>query len=154
MEFERIASFEVNHNTLQRGIYISRVDGDITTYDIRMKLPNKGDYLSNPALHTTEHIIATFLRNSMYKDSIIYFGPMGCRTGFYLLVKGIEPSEVIKLVKEAFEFLSKFEGAIPGVSAVECGNCLEHDLAEAKEEALAYLPVISGCSVDSLKYSK
>lgn len=149
---ERIASFEVNHDILQRGIYTSRVDGDIVTYDIRMKLPNKGNYLSNSAMHTVEHIVATFVRNSEYKDRIIYFGPMGCRTGFYLLVRDIEPSEVIALVKAAFEFLRDFEGEIPGVSSVECGNYLEHDLSDAKREAAEYLPVLDGYTVEKLKY--
>lgn len=149
---ERIASFEVNHDILQRGIYTSRVDGDIVTYDIRMKLPNKGNYLGNSAMHTIEHIIATFVRNSEYKDRIIYFGPMGCRTGFYLLVRDIEPSEVITLVKAAFEFLRDFEGEVPGVSSVECGNYLEHDLSDAKREAAEYLPVLDGYTVEKLKY--
>ena len=92
---ERIASFTVNHNTLQRGIYTSRIDGDITTYDIRMKLPNGGDYLETPAMHTIEHLFATFVRNSNFKDEIIYFGPMGCRTGFYFLVRKVSPEDVI-----------------------------------------------------------
>ena len=99
---ERIASVEVDHNKLQRGIYTSRVDGDIVTYDIRMKLPNSGNYLNNPAMHTIEHIVATFVRNRRYKDRIIYFGPMGCRTGFYLLVRAVEPKEVITMVRDAF----------------------------------------------------
>ena len=149
---KKIASFEVNHNVLQRGIYISRVDGDITTYDIRMKLPNKDDYLGNAAMHTIEHIVATFVRNSGIKENIIYFGPMGCRTGFYLLVRNAEHSSVIELIRCAFEFLNRFEGEIPGVSAIECGNYLQHDLAEAKKEAKEYLPYIEKWSVEQLKY--
>ena len=154
MELERITSFEVNHNILERGIYISRVDGDITTYDIRMKLPNKGDYLDNSAMHTIEHIVATFVRNSEYKEKIVYFGPMGCRTGFYLLVRDINPAKVIKLINSAFEFLLNFEGEIPGVSAIECGNYLEHNLDNAKNEAKNYLPIIDGYTTDKLKYNK
>lgn len=149
---ERIASFEVDHNKLQRGIYTSRVDGDIVTYDIRMKLPNSGNYLNSPAMHTIEHIVATFVRNSRYKDRIIYFGPMGCRTGFYLLVRAVEPEDVITLVRNAFEFLRDFEGDVPGVSRIECGNYLEHDLADAKREAEEYLPVLNGYTVEDLKY--
>lgn len=149
---ERIASFEVDHNKLQRGIYTSRVDGDIVTYDIRMKLPNSGNYLNNPAMHTIEHIVATFVRNSRYKDRIIYFGPMGCRTGFYLLVRAVDPKEVITMVRDAFEFLRDFEGDVPGVSRIECGNYLEHDLADAKREAEEYLPVLNGYTVEDLKY--
>ena len=152
MELKKIASFEVNHDILQRGIYTSRIDGDIVTYDIRMKLPNKGDYLQNPAMHTTEHLIATYVRSSEYSDRIIYFGPMGCRTGFYLLVRDIAPCEVIKLVKNAFSFLAGFDGEIPGVSSVECGNYLEHDLESAKKEAAVYLPVIENYTVEQLNY--
>ncbi|MBO5747070.1 MAG: S-ribosylhomocysteine lyase [Clostridia bacterium] len=149
---EKIASFTVNHNTLQRGLYTSRVDGDVTTYDIRMKLPNSGKYLNSPAMHTVEHIVATYVRNSRFKDNIIYFGPMGCRTGFYLLTRNVEPSDVIVLVREAFEFLRDFEGEIPGVSAIECGNYLEHDLLDAKREAAQYLPVLNGYTVEMLDY--
>ncbi len=152
MELKRIASFEVNHDVLQRGIYTSRIDGDVTTYDIRMKLPNKGVYLNNPAMHTIEHLVATFVRNSEFSDRIIYFGPMGCRTGFYLLVRDIEPNNVILLVKAAFKFLADFEGEIPGVSSIECGNYLEHDLVDAKKEAKEYLPVIENYTVEQLKY--
>lgn len=152
MELKRIASFEVNHDVLQRGIYTSRIDGDITTYDIRMKLPNKGVYLNNPAMHTIEHLIATFVRNSKFSNRIIYFGPMGCRTGFYLLVRDIEPGDVIALVRDAFNFLAEFEGEIPGVSSIECGNYLEHDLEDAKREAKEYLPVIENYTVEQLKY--
>ncbi len=149
---EKIASFTVNHNTLQRGLYTSRVDGDVTTYDIRMKLPNSGKYLNNPAMHTVEHIVATYVRNSRFKDNIIYFGPMGCRTGFYLLTRNVEPRDVIVLVREAFEFLRDFEGEVPGVSAIECGNYLEHDLLDAKREAAEYLPVLDGYTVEKLNY--
>ncbi len=149
---QRIASFEVNHDTLQRGLYTSRVDGDITTYDIRMKLPNSGNYLNNPAMHTVEHIVATFVRNSTFKDRIIYFGPMGCRTGFYLLTRDIDPKDVIGLVRDAFCFLRDFEGDIPGVSSIECGNYLEHDLEDAKREAKEYIPVLYGYTVEQLKY--
>ncbi len=149
---DKIASFEVDHNKLQRGIYTSRIDGDIVTYDIRMKLPNSGNYLNNPAMHTIEHIVATYVRNSQYKDRIIYFGPMGCRTGFYLLVRNIEPQEVIGLIRDAFLFLKDFVGNVPGVSKIECGNYLEHDLEDAKREAEEYLPVLESYTTDNLKY--
>lgn len=152
MQLQRIASFEVDHNTLKRGIYTSRIDGDVTTYDIRMKLPNGGSYLETKAMHTTEHIVATFVRNSEFKDRIIYFGPMGCRTGFYLLVRGMEPMDVIALVQQAFKFLADFEGEVPGVSAAECGNYLEHDLEGAKAEAKEYLKVLDGYNAKMLEY--
>lgn len=154
MELKRIASFEVNHNVLERGIYISRIDKDITTYDIRMKLPNKNDYLATAAMHTIEHIVATFVRNSAYSDRIIYFGPMGCRTGFYLLTRDIPENEVISLIFDAFSFLAEFRGEIPGTTAIECGNYLEHDLETAKAEAKNYLPVIENYSVEQLAYKK
>ncbi len=150
---ERIASFTVNHNTLQRGIYTSRIDGDITTYDIRMKLPNGGDYLETPAMHTIEHLFATFVRNSKWKDEIIYFGPMGCRTGFYFLVRNVSPNDVIALVQDSLKFISEYEGDIPGVSKIECGNYLEHDLLGAKKECAQMLSVVKNYSVDMLAYA-
>lgn len=152
MELKRITSFEVDHNTLKEGMYVSRIDGDVTTYDLRMKRPNGGDYLENKALHTIEHIIATFVRNSNYSENIIYFGPMGCRTGFYLLTRNLEAQKVIELVREAFEFLRDFEGEIPGYSAKECGNYLEHDLLGAKIESEKYLKAIKNYSVERLQY--
>lgn len=154
MELKRIASFQVNHNILERGIYISRIDGDITTYDIRMKLPNKNDYLDTAAMHTIEHIVATFTRNSKYSENIIYFGPMGCRTGFYLLTRDIPANEAISLIYDAFSFMADFEGEIPGTTAIECGNYLEHDLVAAKAEAKNYLPVIENYTVEQLAYKK
>ena len=154
MELKRIASFEVNHNVLERGIYISRIDGDITTFDIRMKLPNKNDYLDTKAMHTIEHIVATFTRNSAYSDRIIYFGPMGCRTGFYLLTRNVPNDEAIALIYDAFQFMANFEGEIPGTTAIECGNYLEHDLIGAKKEAENYIPVIKNYSVEQLACKK
>lgn len=150
---ERIASFTVNHNTLKRGIYTSRIDGDITTYDIRMKLPNGGDYLETPAMHTIEHLFATFVRNSKFKDEIIYFGPMGCRTGFYFLVRKVSPEDVISLVQDSLKFISEFEGEIPGVSKIECGNYLEHDLIGAKKECKEMLSVVKNYNVEMLTYA-
>ena len=108
-EMRRIASFSINHDLLKKGIYVSRIDGDVITYDIRMKEPNKGDYVSNPALHTFEHLFATYARNSKYADSVIYVGPMGCRTGFYLLLRdAVSGPEAIRLVQEAFGFIRLF----------------------------------------------
>lgn len=155
MELKKIASFEVDHNKLLRGIYISRIDGDVVTYDIRMKVPNNNDYLPNPTMHTIEHIVATYVRSSEHKDSIIYFGPMGCRTGFYLLVRDkVTHREVIELLNSAFLFLKDFEGVIPGYSAKECGNYLEHDLENAKKEAQEFLKVIENYCENNLFYVK
>jgi len=114
---ERIASFSVDHNRLEKGMYISRVDGDVVTYDIRIKKPNGGDYLAYAAMHTFEHLFATYARNSEWKDSVIYIGPMGCRTGFYMLLRdSVSRDDAITLVKEAFGFIANFKGAIPGVA--------------------------------------
>ena len=150
---ERIASFCVDHTKLDRGMYISRVDGDVVTYDIRMKKPNHGDYLAVPAAHTIEHLFATYARNSALGNQVVYVGPMGCRTGFYLLVRdSISHEQALQLVRDSFAFIAQFEGAIPGASEVECGNYREQDLAGAKAEALAMLPVLEGWSAEQIQY--
>ena len=152
MEMERIASFSVDHTRLQKGMYTSRVDGDVVTYDIRMKRPNQGDYLSCGALHTFEHLFATYARNSRYQDGVLYVGPMGCRTGFYLLVRGLSPQQSIDLVRESFAFIADFEGRIPGSEEAECGNCREHDLPGAKEAARDMCRVLEFWTPDDLAY--
>lgn len=149
---ERIASFCVDHNTLTPGIYISRVDGDIVTYDIRMRKPNVPPYLENAAIHTMEHLFATYARNSRWKDHVIYFGPMGCRTGFYFLVRNLAHPDAIALMQDAFRFIADYTGEIPGAAAAECGNYLEHDLSGAKREASLFLPVIQGWKEENLQY--
>ena len=150
---KKIASFTINHNTLTKGMFISRIDGDIVTYDIRMKLPNGGDYLANPAIHTFEHLFATYVRNSAYDDSVIYVGPMGCRTGFYFLVRDtISHQQALDLVKESFAFIADYEGEIPGAKKRECGNYLEHDLAGAKAAAADMAKTLAGWTVDKMNY--
>ena len=150
---KRIESFTVNHDILERGMYISRIDGDAVTYDIRMKKPNAGDYLGNGELHTTEHLFATYARNSRYSDSVIYVGPMGCRTGFYLIVRDkITNDEAIELVKESFRFIAEFEGEIPGSKKEECGNYLEHDLPAAKKTARQMLEILEKITEADLSY--
>lgn len=150
---KRIASFSVNHDKLKKGMYVSRIDGDVITYDIRMKKPNDGDYLSNGALHTFEHLFATYARNSRYSESVIYIGPMGCRTGFYLLLRDtVSKADAIKLVKESFAFIKDFKGKIPGSRKEECGNYKEHDLPRAKETAQDMLTVLSEWTEDRLVY--
>lgn len=149
---DRIASFEVDHTTLQKGMYISRVDGDIVTYDIRTRRPNSEPVMDNASIHTVEHLFATFVRNSAFSDKIIYFGPMGCRTGFYFLVRDMAHEDAIKLTRDAFAFIASFDGDVPGVSAAECGNYREHSLDGAKAEAEKYLPVIEKITPDSLRY--
>lgn len=150
---KKIASFTVNHDTLERGMYISRIDGDIVTYDIRMKKPNGGDYLENAAMHTFEHLFATFARNTEFADSVIYVGPMGCRTGFYLLLRDtVESNTAIELVKNSFRFIASFEGEIPGTSRVECGNYLEHNLEGAKANAREILEILENWTTEKLRY--
>ena len=114
MELKPIASFQVDHTKLTEGMYISRVDGDVVTYDIRMVKPNCPPYLPNGVLHTLEHLFATYARNSEYTEHVIYFGPMGCRTGFYFLVSGMTHGEVIGLIRSCFQWISSYEGEIPG----------------------------------------
>ena len=150
---DRIASFSVNHDLLEKGMYISRVDGDVVTYDIRMKKPNGGDYLGYAELHTFEHLFATYARNSAYKDSVVYVGPMGCRTGFYLLLRDtVSSRDAIDLVRQSFSFISEFEGEMPGAKRKECGNWLEHDLAGARRTAADMLAVLENWNTEKLAY--
>lgn len=149
---KKIASFQVDHTKFGVGMYISRVDGDIVTYDVRMVRPNGGVYISNPSLHTIEHLFATYARNSQFGDKIIYVGPMGCRTGFYLLTRDMAHEDAIKLVRDCYRFISEFSGEIPGNSAVECGNYLEHDLESARRDVLPLLEKIKNYTVEMLNY--
>lgn len=141
---EKIASFTIDHTILPKGMYVSRVDGDVVTYDIRMRRPNVEEVLTNGSIHTIEHLFATYVRNSKFTDNIIYFGPMGCRTGCYFLTRGMDGQDVINLAREAFEFIASYEGEIPGVSAVECGNYRDHDLERAKFDAADMVKVLTG----------
>lgn len=150
---QKIASFQVDHTKFSVGMYVSRVDGDIITYDVRMVRPNGGVYLSSPSMHTIEHLFATYARNSSIKDDVIYVGPMGCRTGFYLLLRSEDKNAAINLVREALDFISEFEGEIPGYSEIECGNYLEHDLAAAKEDIKAIKAKLEGYTTQMLDYS-
>ncbi len=150
---ETIASFQVDHTKLKKGMYISRVDaGDIVTYDIRMKRPNAGDYLTTGSLHTLEHLFATYARNTQWKDYIIYVGPMGCRTGFYLIVKGLPHAVVIRLVQDSMAFMRDYHGDIPGASEVECGNYLDQDLPLANAVAGDMAKVLAGWNEKKLEY--
>ena len=152
---ERIASFSVDHDKLEKGMYVSRIDGDVITYDIRMKKPNGGDYLGNGELHTFEHLFATYARNSVWKDNVIYVGPMGCRTGFYLLLRDkVSRADAIRLTRESFAFIRDFEGKIPGSERKECGNYLEHDLDGAKRTAEDMLSVLKDWTEEKLSYDE
>lgn len=150
---KKIASFTVNHDTLEKGVYISRIDGDAITYDIRMKKPNNGSFITPKSLHTIEHLLATFVRNSEFSESIIYAGPMGCRSGFYLIVRdNVSKSDVLELIKNAFSFITDFTGEIPGSSKAECGNYLEHDLSAAKEDAKEYCEALVNITENDMNY--
>lgn len=148
-----IASFTVNHDKLKKGMYVSRIDGDVVTYDIRMKKPNGGDYLTDKGLHTIEHLFATFARNSAAADSVIYVGPMGCRTGFYLLLRDtVSRMDALQLVKDSMQFIVHFTGKIPGSERWECGNYLEHNLPEAKKVAADMLEVLKDWNGEKMQY--
>lgn len=152
---QKIASFTVNHDRLEKGMYISRIDGDVVTYDIRMKKPNAGEYLCMSAAHTIEHLFATYARNSELGKDIIYVGPMGCRTGFYLLVRdSVSHVSAIELVKQSMAFIKDFAGEIPGNTRQECGNYLDHDLVGAKAVAADMCEVLRDWTVADLQYKE
>ncbi len=139
---DKIPSFSKNHDTLSVGLHKCGTANGVTTWDLRFKKPNAGDYVSPKAGHTIEHIIATVLRNSRNKDNIVYFGPMGCRTGFYLLTVGMEYAEVLDLLKQSFTLAQTFT-EIPGNKREECGNYLEHDLNAAIVECRKYTEILN-----------
>ena len=151
---ERIASFCVDHTRLDRGMYLSRQDGDVLTWDIRMKKPNQGDYLTTAAAHTLEHLFATYARNSAVKDGVIYVGPMGCRTGFYLLLAGdLTSEEIVPLMKGLFTFMRDYKDEVPGACAKDCGNYLDMNLPMANWLADRFLrEVLDGIGPERLVY--
>ena len=149
----RIASFCVDHTRLKKGLYLSRVDGDAVTYDLRMARPNSGVYLENDGIHTFEHLLATWLRNSERADEVIYVGPMGCRTGFYLIFRDtVSGEEAIGLTRRAMEFIAGYEGEIPGVSPAECRNYREHSLEKAKAYGADMAAVLEGWTPEKMQY--
>lgn len=137
----RIASFSVDHTKLNPGIYISRIDGDITTYDIRTCKPNSDKLMSNSEMHSIEHLFATYIRNSKVGNDVIYFGPMGCQTGYYLLIKNSNHAEILALIKSILADIADKANEMPGNSAIECGNYRNLDLDLAKEKAKEYLEI-------------
>ncbi len=138
---DKITSFKLNHNTHTVGFFLSSVNKDIFTYDMRFKRPNCGQYLSPSAMHTIEHLFATVIRNSTIRESVIYFGPMGCRTGFYLLLRGIKPQAAEKAALDALQNCLDVR-SIPGNKKIECGNYRSHSLRSAKEELAAYIEIL------------
>lgn len=150
-DIQRITSFCVDHTRLAEGIYISRKDGDVTTYDLRTRRPNAGDYMDNVTMHTVEHLFATYVRNGEIGEDVLYFGPMGCQTGFYLLVRNRTPEEVLAAVRSVLKAIIAHEGPVFGASAEECGNYRSLSLAPAKREAERYLSLLD--SKESIDFS-
>lgn len=159
-EMEKIASFTIDHLRLLRGVYVSRIDqtpaGDyITTFDVRLTEPNRQQALSPEALHAMEHLAATYLRNNEeWKDRVVYWGPMGCCTGNYLLMQGrLSPTDILPLLKDTFRFIADFEGEVPGATPKDCGNYSFMDLPEAKKAAKRFLDeVLNQISEENINY--
>lgn len=151
---EKIASFTVDHDILEKGIYVSRIDGDITTYDLRFIKPNTPPFLENAALHTIEHLFATYMRNSEFASNIVYFGPMGCRTGFYLIVRDLSNKDTLALIKDTLNKALAHTDDIPGNSKKECGNYLDHDMDGAKVCMQDYLETVKDWTIYDLQYKK
>lgn len=152
---DRIASFTVDHTTLLPGLYYSRRDGDIVTFDLRLKRPNTGELLSNSEMHSAEHLIATLLRNSQDKDAVVYFGPMGCQTGFYFLFDNrlLSCEGAIALLQEVFAAAGAFSGEMPGKSAAECGNYVNLDVETGRAVCRWYGELIANWTVEQLAYA-
>ncbi len=156
----KIESFTVNHDILNPGIYVSRKDNvgqeTVTTFDIRIKLPNREPVLDNPTIHTMEHLIATYLRtiDNNFINDIIYFGPMGCRTGMYLILKGdLQSKDIVSLVQQMFKFVINFNDSLPGNTSTECGNYLDHNVDMAKWEARKfYNEILKNIGEENLIY--
>lgn len=151
---ERIASFTVDHNKLLPGLYLSRRDGSVVTFDLRFKKPNTGDLLTNAEMHSAEHLIATLLRNSRAKEAVVYFGPMGCQTGFYFLFDStlLSIADAVELLKEVFSAAAEFDGEMPGKSAVECGNYINLDVELGKAVCKFYAELIAHWTEEKLAY--
>ena len=144
----RIASFTVDHDNIKEGIYISRIDGDVTTYDMRTRRPNMDDYMDNLTMHSVEHLFATYIRNGSISENVIYFGPMGCQTGFYLLVRSTPCEEVLENVMKTLEQIIAHDGDMPGAKREECGNYKNLSVDAAKRECSRYLKILQGKTND------
>ena len=155
---EKITSFTIDHNKLQPGLYVSRKDRvgaeTVTTFDLRLTSPNEEPVMNTAEVHTIEHLAATYLRNEpVWKDRVLYFGPMGCRTGFYLLLAGdLSSADVVELVRDCFRFIADFEGEVPGASAKDCGNYLDMNLPMAKWWGRRYTELLGKITADRLVY--
>ncbi len=156
-----VSSFEVDHDRLLKGVYVSRIDEvgteKVTTFDLRMKLPNVEEVLSNGGIHTIEHIMAVYLRTLAgdFSKDVLYVGPMGCRTGMYLILKGLKnPKEIVPVLTNLFEYIVNFDGPVPATTSIECGNYRDHNLEDAKKEAKLYLEVLKNIKEENMVYPK
>ncbi len=153
---KRIASFSVDHDKIKEGMYLSRVDGNVYTYDLRTRVPNNSDndYMDNLTMHSVEHMAATYFRNSAYGDRVVYFGPMGCQTGFYLLLDGVKPAEALEITREVFRKIAFEADEMFGAERKECGNYKNLSLSVAKAEAERYYKVLKSIENENLEYTK
>lgn len=154
MKVEKIESFKIDHDLLEPGFYISRIDGDVVTYDLRTRKPNAGAYMDNSTMHSVEHMFATLIRSSQIGADVLYFGPMGCQTGFYLLVKERKPMEVLACVQSVISEILAYEGEVYGASAKECGNYRNLSLEAAKAELTVYLSKIQNLEEKDFVYKQ
>ena len=152
MKVEKIQSFRVDHDFIVPGIYISRIDGDITTYDLRTRKPNCDNYMDNLTMHSVEHMFATYVRSSEIGDKVVYFGPMGCQTGFYLLVRSQNHAENFEAVKTVLCRIIDHDGGMFGAERKECGNYRNLDLESAKKECRAYLEALEAIGTPTFEY--
>ena len=150
---KKITSFTVDHRYIVPGIYVSRIDGDVTTYDLRTRRPNCGDLMDNSTMHSFEHMFATYVRNSEASDRVLYFGPMGCQTGFYLLMRDTRDEETLALVLSVLKSIIAHDGEMFGASEIECGNYRNLSVEEAKLEAAKYLEALEA-SENNFKYGE
>ena len=152
MEVQKIQSFTINHDTLEPGLYISRVDGDVTTYDLRTRKPNGGDYMDNLTMHTVEHMFATYVRSSAIGPKVLYFGPMGCQTGFYLLVRETPKEAVLSAIEDVLQKIQAHTGPVFGAVRRECGNYRNLNLEAAQLECQRYYDVLQAAKPISFEY--
>ena len=149
-----IASFQVNHDKLTPGIYVSRIDGDVTTYDLRTRIPNAGDYMDHITMHSLEHMFATYVRNAAIGSQVIYFGPMGCQTGFYLLIRNADNAVVLAAVKQVLQSIIDHDGEMFGATRIACGNYKNLSVESAKVEARRYLDALNAIPEVTFRYEE
>jgi S-ribosylhomocysteine lyase len=149
-----IASFQVNHDKLIPGIYVSRIDGDVTTYDLRTRIPNAGDYMDHITMHSLEHMFATYVRNADIGSQVIYFGPMGCQTGFYLLIRNADNMTVLAAVKDVLQKIVDHDGEMFGATRIACGNYKNLSVESAKTEARRYLDALNAIPEVTFRYEE